>query len=77
MMTGFSGLGKLTKHYRSNLFHGLIFSFFKLNQTFILKGCRKELSVSLFMHSKKMLGCFKPNLDQIWTNPIVGLKITF
>jgi len=28
-MTGFSGLGKLTKHYRSNLFHGLIFSFFK------------------------------------------------
>jgi len=23
---------------------------------------------------KKMLGCFKPNLGQIWTNPNVGLK---
>jgi len=21
-----------------------------------------------------MLGCFNPNLDQIWTNPTVGLK---
>jgi len=24
-----------------------------------------------------MLGCFKPNLDQIWTNPNVGLKMSF
>jgi len=24
-----------------------------------------------------MLGCFNPNLGQIWTNPNVGLKITF
>jgi len=24
---------------------------------------------------KKMLGCFNPNLGQIWTNPNVGLKI--
>jgi len=23
---------------------------------------------------KKMLGCFNPNLGQIWTNPNVGLK---
>jgi len=30
MMTGFSGLGKLTKHYRSNLFHGLIFFFLQV-----------------------------------------------
>jgi len=24
-----------------------------------------------------MLGCFNPNLGQIWTNPNVGLKIEF
>jgi len=23
----------------------------------------------------KLLGCFKPNLGQIWTNPNVGLKM--
>jgi len=22
-----------------------------------------------------LLGCFNPNLDQIWTNPNVGLKM--
>jgi len=26
------------------------------------------------MYSKKMLGCFNPNLGQIWTNPSVRLK---
>jgi len=26
-------------------------------------------------HSKKMLGCFNPNLGQIWTNLKVGLKM--
>jgi len=24
-----------------------------------------------------MLGCFNPNLGQIWTNPNVGLKMSF
>jgi len=24
-----------------------------------------------------MLGCFNPNLDKIWTNPNVGLKMYF
>jgi len=27
------------------------------------------------LHSKKMLGRFKPNLGQIWTNPNAGLKM--
>jgi len=29
----------------------------------------------LVITSKKMLGCFNPNLGQIWTNPNVGLKM--
>jgi len=24
-----------------------------------------------------MLGCFNPNLGQVWTNPNVGLKMSF
>jgi len=24
-----------------------------------------------------MLGCFNPNLGQIWTNPAIGLKMSF
>jgi len=24
-----------------------------------------------------MMGCFNPNLGQVWTNPNVGLKIEF
>jgi len=27
-----------------------------------------------FQHWAKMLGCFNPNLGQIWTNPNVGLQ---
>jgi len=26
---------------------------------------------------QKMLGCFNPNLGQIWTNPNDGLKMSF
>jgi len=26
------------------------------------------------VHSKKLLGCFNPNMGQIWTNPSVGFK---
>jgi len=29
------------------------------------------------LHCKKMLGCFNPILGQIWTNPNVGLKMSF
>jgi len=43
---------------------------------------RTELSwvmTSLFsperLHSKKILGCFNPNLGKIWTNPNVMLKM--
>jgi len=28
-----------------------------------------------FLHSKKILGCFNPNLGQIWNNLNVGLKM--
>jgi len=28
-----------------------------------------------FCTLKNMLGCFNPNLGQIWTNPIVGLNM--
>jgi len=27
------------------------------------------------IYTLKMLGCFNPNLSQIWTNPNVGLKM--
>jgi len=27
------------------------------------------------IEGKKMLGCFQPNLGQIWSNPNVGLKM--
>jgi len=27
------------------------------------------------LYTLKVLGYFKPNLDQIWTNPAVGLNI--
>jgi len=27
------------------------------------------------IHTLKMLGCFDPNLDQMWTNPKVVLKM--
>jgi len=30
-------------------------------------------SIGTYVHSK-MLGCFNPNIGQIWTNPNVGLK---
>jgi len=29
----------------------------------------------VILHSKKMLGCFNPNLGQIWKNPNVGLNL--
>jgi len=32
---------------------------------------------ALKLHLKKMRGCFNPNLGQIWTNPNVGLKMSF
>jgi len=32
--------------------------------------------LTLYIGSKqKMMGCFNPNLGQIWTNPNVGLKM--
>jgi len=32
--------------------------------------------INIGIHSKKkMLGCFYPNLGQIWTNPNAGLKM--
>jgi len=31
-------------------------------------------SLQIFFYTQKMLGCFNPNLGQIWTNPNAGLK---
>jgi len=36
-----------------------------------------KLHATILLHSKKMLGCFNPNLGQIWTDPNVGLKMLF
>jgi len=33
-----------------------------------------KLSVQNHYSLKKLLGCFNPNVGQIWTNPNVGLK---
>jgi len=37
---------------------------------------QKWIYVYKELHSKKILGCFNPNLGQIWANPNVGLKIS-
>jgi len=43
--------------------------------TKMYKKKEKEKQRCFHVHSKKMLGCFNPNLGQIWTNPNVGLKM--
>jgi len=51
----------------------------EINQIFHLAilnvTCRRVVVENL--HTLKMLGCFNPPLGQIWTNPNVGLKMSF
>jgi len=39
---------------------------------FLPKGCILVLQ----LYTLQILGCFNPNLGQIWTNPKVGLKMS-